>query len=116
MKTIKCVALMSGAVLGVLTACATPQASREQIASARRSIQACLSQWVERLDDHISSVYVIATATEQRCVRETKEYARVLGQGQSDGFAVGPARVAEQFTSDYATRAVREHRASSAKN
>lgn len=109
-------ALVTGAAIVMLNACTTPRPSEDQIAVARQSLHACIVRSVGRLDNGTSPASSIALAASERCTRERTTYARLLIQGHSDGYAVGPTQVAEQLASDYAMRAVIERRASSAKN
>ena len=108
--------LLAGASIVMLSACTTPRPSEDQIAVARQSLHACVARWVARLDDGTGAPSGIALAASERCTREQTAYARLLIQGHSDGYAVGPTHVAEQLASDYAMRAVIERRASSARN
>jgi len=108
--------LVAGASILMLSACTTPRPSEDQIAAARHSLHTCIVRWVARLDDRTSPASTIALTATERCTREQNAYVRLLIQGHSNGYAVGPTRVAEQLASDYAMRAVIERRASSAKN
>jgi hypothetical protein len=108
--------LVAGASFLMLSACTTPPPSEDQIAAARHALHGCITRWVGRLDDGTSPASVVALAASERCPTERTNYAQLLIQGHSKGYAVGPTRVAEQLASDYAMRAVLEHRASSAKN
>ena len=108
--------LVAGASIVMLNGCTTPRPSEDQIAAARHSLHACIVRWVGKLDDRTSPASAIALAASERCTRQQTAYARLLNQGHSDGYAVGPTRVAEQLASDYAMRAVIERRAASARN
>src|SRR5215469_15457460 len=108
--------LVVGASILTLSACRAPRPSEDQIAGSRHTLHACVTRWVARLDDRTSPAYKIALAASERCTTERAAYARLITQGNSSGFAVGPTHVAEQLASDYAMRDVLERRASSARN